>query len=326
MVGIWNPPSWAVDHQRPLPKGQKLHNGKMQAIADSIADWLEFLKSQYGVEVELFSFNEPDYGVEVHHSPEEHAVVNKVLGSTFARRGLITRMLLGDTGACTVASTSMVEPTLADPSIAPYLGGIAFHTYHGITRPDLEAWAARAQRANLPLMVTESGGDSAAHRYPLIFTTPWFEHMEADDNLRIASICQPDTIMPWQLNADYSPLAGGGIYGDHGPLRPTLRFWMLQQLGILRPGAFWLPAQSSSSTVTVAALGHKARGQYAIHMTNNGASRLVTIQGIPDGIRTMDILVSDSNRGLEKVATKGVVNGSITLMLESMTFTSAVAK
>jgi hypothetical protein len=326
IIAIWNPPSWAVDQARKLPKGVKLRADKMQEIADSIANWIEFIKKYHGVEVALFSFNEPDYGVEVHHSPEEHAVVNKVIGSTFAARGLVTKMMIGDTGACTVASSKMVDPTLADPSIAPYIGAIAFHTYHGVTQPDLEAWAEKAKRSNLPLLVTETGPDSAAHRYPLIFTTPWFAQLEIDDYLRICATCQPNTLMPWQLNADYSPIAGGGIYGDHGPLRPAQRFWSLKQLGSLCPGSFWLPLSIDRPGISGAALGDLSRGQYALHFTNNGASRTTTVSGIPASVKTMKVYVTDANRGMQLMAEKGVVDGKVSFLLEAQTFTSLISE
>jgi hypothetical protein len=325
ILSIWKPPSWAVDHTRPIPKGVKLDDRKLQQSADSIANYLVFLKQHYGIEVALFSFNETDYGVEVHQSPEEHALANKVIGATFAQRGLATKMLLGDTGAGTKGANRMVGPTVADRSISPYLGAISFHNYHGLTPDDLQAWAASARETNLPLLADEGGPDSAAHRYPLIWITPWFAQLEIDQYVRIGAACQPLSILPWQLNADYSLLAGGGIYGDQGPLRPTQRFWSLKQLGAVS-GGFWLPVAADRPNISCAAVGDIARGQYAVHLTNNGASRPATLSGLPAGVKKLTVYVTDQARGMQLMAVKGVVDGKVSFLLEGQTFTSLIAE
>ena len=325
ILSVWVPPDWAVDHSRKIPKGVKLDEQKLQKIADSVADYLVFLKKNYGVEIALFSFNETDYGVEIQQSPEEHARANKVIGATLASRGLVTKMLLGDTGAGTLEAHKMVGATEADRTLYPFLGAISFHNYHGLTDDDLKAWAETARVINLPLLADEGGADSAAHRYPLIWTTPWFAQLETDQYIRIGAACQPLTLMPWQLNADYSLLAGGGIYGDNGPLRPTQRFWSLKQLGALSR-AFWLPVTADRPNVDCAALGDIARGDYAVHIINNGASRAATLSGIPAGVSKMALYVTDGERGMQLMAVKGVVNGSVSFPLEGQTFTSLISE
>ncbi len=325
ILSVWVPPDWAVDHARKIPKGLKLDPQKLQKSADSIANYLVFLKSNYGVEVALFSFNETDYGVEVHQSPAEHALANKVIGATFAARGLVTKMILGDTGSATLGAHQMVGATEADRSLYPYLGAIAFHNYHGVTEDDLRAWAESARVTNLPVLADEGGADSAAHRYPLVFVTPWFAQFELDQYIRIGAICQPNSILPWQLNADYSLLAGGGIYGDQGPLRPTQRFWSLKQLGTVS-GAFWLPVSADRPNLSCAALGNIARGQYAVHIVNNGASRLASVSGIPGGVKKMRVLVTDAGRGMQLMSVKGVVDGNVNFLLEAQTFTSLISE
>ncbi len=325
ILSTWVPPDWAVDHAQKIPKGVKLDPQKLQKSADSIANYLVFLKKNYGVEVALFSFNETDYGVEVHQSPEEHALANKVIGATFAARGLVTKMLLGDTGAGTTAAHRMVGPTEADRSIYPYLGAISFHNYHGLTDADLKAWADSARATNLPLLADEGGPDSAAHRYPLIWLVPWFAQLEIDQYIRIGAACQPNGVLPWQLNSDYSLLVGGGIYGDQSQLRPTQRFWNLKQLGTLS-GAFWLPVTADRPNIDCAALGDLARGVYAVHVVNNGAGRPATVSGIPAAVKKMHVYVTDAQRGMQLMAIKGVVDGKVNFQLDAQTFTSLVSE
>lgn len=325
ILSVWVPPEWAVDRSIKIPKGVKLDARKLGEIAESIAAYVSFLKRTYGIEPALFSFNETDYGVEVQQSPEEHAAAIRAIGSAFAARGLATKMLLGDTGAGTLAAHRMVGATEADRSLYPYLGAISFHNYHGLTPADLKAWADSARATNLPLLADEGGADSAAHRYPLIWTTPWFAQLEVDQYVRIGAACQPLSVLPWQLNADYSLLSGGGTYGDNGPLRPTQRFWSLKQLGALS-GAFWIPVSADRPNISCAALGDIARGAYAIHITNNGASRQAVVSGLPPSAKKWRIYVTDAQRGMELVTVRGAVDGKFSFLLEAQTFTSLVSE
>jgi hypothetical protein len=323
IVSVWAPPEWAIDRNDPQPpKGVRLNPAKLTQVADSIASYLVFLKQNYGVEPVLFSFNETDYGVEVRQSPEEHALANKTIGGRFHSLGLATKMLLGDTGACTLKSHQIVLPTQNDPAIHPYLGAIAFHTYHGTTLPDLAAWAESARILNLPLLVTECGPDSAAHRYPRIFTVPWFALQEIETYIRIASVCQPNTIMPWQFNANYSLLAGGGIYGDDSPLHTTQRFWNMKQLGTTPPGAFWMPISADRPGITCAAAGDIANDRYAIHMVNNGTSREAIISGIPASVKKMRVCVTNDKREMFITARPSPVDGTLRVVLPPASYVS----
>lgn len=325
IASVWVPPDWAVDHSRRLEKGVALDDAKLGKIADSIADFLVFLKDHYGIEVRLFSFNEPDYGVEVHQSSAEHARANRALGEAFAIHGLVTKLLLGDTGAGTSAANHLVDATVADPGIWRFLGAVSFHSYHGVTADDLKCSLASAKTTNLPLMLTEGGCDSAAHRYPLAWVTPWIAQSEIDEYVRSGSVGQVSTIMPWQLNADYSLLAGGGIYGDNGPLRPTQRFWCLKQLGEV-PDAFWLPLSCDKPDITCAALGDSAGGRYALHLVNNGATRMATVTGLPASVHHVAVYVTDATRGMQLMAVKGVVDGTTHFQLEAQSFTSLISE
>jgi len=72
IVSAWFPPRWA---RSPLPnppgaRGVALDEGKLPRICRSLADYLVYLKEPYGVEAILYSFNEPETGVEVRQTPE----------------------------------------------------------------------------------------------------------------------------------------------------------------------------------------------------------------------------------------------------------------
>lgn len=74
IVSAWHPPRWARSPvpQPPGARGVALDEGKLPRICRSLADYLVFLKEHHSVEAILFSFNEPETGVEVRQTPEEH--------------------------------------------------------------------------------------------------------------------------------------------------------------------------------------------------------------------------------------------------------------
>ncbi len=69
IISAWFPPAWAVNgdmgfrRQPGEPRGNPLNPMKMRSIEKSIGSYLIYLKEKYGVEPELFSFNESDLGI-----------------------------------------------------------------------------------------------------------------------------------------------------------------------------------------------------------------------------------------------------------------------
>ena len=328
IITIWSPPIWATDTARHNRQGLEhdakisLDPRKIDKICESIADYLEYLKSDYELEFPLFSFNEVDYGVMIYHTPEEHAFYTKAIGKYFAARGLITKMLLGDTGAGTIRSNKITLPVVDDPTIHKYVGAIAFHTWHGCTKADCEAWLLSAQKLNVPLLVTEGGPNSAQHRYPQNFLERSFQLSEIDLYLRICRYAQPATIMEWQLTPDYSVLTGGGLYGDKGLLRPTQRFWNLKQLGTTPEGSFGIPLEIDRQNITAAAFADILNGLYTIHIVNNSAAREIIVEGIPDSVRSFDLYVTDSTRGMQRLEKIDVNNGKAKFLADSQAYYS----
>ncbi|MBV5314146.1 MAG: hypothetical protein JZU47_12665 [Prolixibacteraceae bacterium] len=328
IVTVWAPPAWAIDTTRHNRQGLEhdsklsLNSKKIDKMCQSIADYISYLKSDYGIEIPLFSFNEVDYGVMVYHTPEEHAFYTKELGKYFASRGLITKMMLGDTGAGTIRSNKMVIPAVEDPSIHPYIGAVAFHTWHGCTEADCKAWALSAQKLNVPLLVTEGGPNSALHRYPQYFLDNAFQLSEIDLYLRVCKYAQPISILEWQLTPDYSVLTGKGLYGDNGPLRPTQRFWNLKQLGSTPEGSFAIPIEVDKPNITATAFADILNGLYTIHIVNNSATREVTLTGIPEPVKSFNIYVTDATRGMEKVNTVKVTGGKVRFTIDAQAYTS----
>ena len=88
VVSCWFPPQWALAPGQQRGKGGvaalRLDATKQDRIYESMVSYLEFLKEDYGVEADYFSFNESDIGIDVLHTPQEHCDFIKSFGQTLA--------------------------------------------------------------------------------------------------------------------------------------------------------------------------------------------------------------------------------------------------
>ena len=127
------------------------------------------------------------------------------------------------------------------------------------------------------------------------------------------------SILQWQLTSDYSLLWGDGIYGSKGPLHPTQRFWNMKQLASTPADALAIPVQSSKKQVNCAAFGNITRGEYAVHMVNNGADCNAVISGIPAGVTELTVYVTNTTDSMKKSTVK-VQNGQATVHMPAISF------
>jgi hypothetical protein len=332
VVTAWAAPQWAVVGDQgngtgPGANGRwgaPLNLSNLAASYKSIADYLLYLKAEYGVEADLFSFNESDLGINIRQTPQEHADLIKNLGAYFASRGLKTKLLLGDTADAN--SYAFIYPAIQDAAARPYIGAVSFHSWRGWDTPTLQKWAAAATELHLPLLVGEGSIDAQAWGYPGIFEEPTYAVQEISLYMRLLSICQPLSILQWQLTSDYSPLAGGGLFGNHTPLHPTQRFWSLQQLAATPKDVAYLPLTADRPNVTCAALGNPGRGVYALHVVNNGATRPVTVAGLPARVKTLRLYVTDQTRGNKEQPAVKVANGRAQFTLATGSYATLVSQ
>ncbi|GHT20082.1 hypothetical protein AGMMS4957_05930 [Bacteroidia bacterium] len=331
IVSAWFPPAWAIDGKpedyprRGGVQAFRLDPRKAQQVYKSLTDYLLALKTLYGVEAAAFSFNESDIGIDVLHTPEEHAEFIKGLGGYMASKGLSTKMLLGDNSDAT--TYEFILPAMRDPETHPYIAAVSFHSWRGCDDATLEKWAAASRELNVPLLVGEGSTDAAAWVYPQIFKESTFALYEINLYMRIAAICQPQSILQWQLTSDYSLLWGAGVYGSEGALQPTQRFWNLKQLASTPEQAFAFPVSSSKKEVNTAAFGNIARNEYVVHAVNNGAARSAVIKGLPTGKASIKVYVTNQAQGMEEVRTyKSLPDGSLEVQLPAMSFVSVFIK
>jgi len=328
IISTWDPPAWArlEGPRRPGTYGDPLNPAKSDRIAESIAGYLLFLKQQFGIEAALFSFNEPDIGINVLQTPEEHVNMIKILGRKFAAKGLATKLLLADTSNATKEALRLAQAAVNDFEARQYIAAVAFHTWGGCDTESLRGWAEVSRQLNVPLMATETGVDSEAHHNPDLFHELSYQLQQADLYVRLLAICQPLNLLEWQLTADYSVLNGGGVYGWSGELRPTMRFWTLKQIGETPRGSFAIPAVSSHRLVTAAAYADTLNGTYTVHLVNNGAARPAKVSGLPESVKELRVFVTDQNRGLAEQESIPVAAGEASFELPACSFTSVASR
>ena len=328
IVSAWFPPNWAMP-AGPRPRMQggvaawKLDAAKTQQIYKSLADYLVYLKIAYGVEAYAFSFNESDLGINVLHTAEEHATFIKEFGEHLASRGLATKLLLGDNSDAT--TFDFIVPSLNDPATHKYIAAVSFHSWRGCDDETLHRWAGASRQLNVPLIIGEGSTDAAAHTYPQVFAEPTFALYEINLYTRIAAICQPLTILQWQLTSDYSILWGDGIYGSTGELRPTQRFWNLKQLASTPENSFSLPYTCDKEEVNCAAFGNISRSEYAIHLVNNGGVRPALIKGLP-ALAELKAYATNSSMSMKEIKAARNNDGSISVDLPPAGFVSIFIK
>lgn len=325
IVSCWFPPQWALApgqrRQRGGVAALRLDATKQDSIYRSMISYLEFLKSDYGVEADYFSFNESDLGIDVLHTPQEHCDFIKTFGAALAARHLPTKLLLGDNSDAT--TLGFLLPALQDEEAHKYIGAVSFHSWRGCDDATLRSWSEAARSINVPLIVGEGSTDAAAWRYPAIFKEATFALYEINLYTRLCAICQPLSILQWQLTADYSLLQGNGLLDDDGPLRPTQRFYNLQQLALTPADAFAVPLTADKEGVNTAAFYNRSRGCGALHIVNNGAACQGEIVGLPTTTATADVYVTNARQSAVKT-TVAVAHGAASIALPAESFVTVL--
>ena len=265
-----------------------------------------YAKSEYGVEPDLFSFNESNIGIYVGLTPESHAEAIRRIGAYFQKLGLKTKMLLGDAASPRDTHTFVLEAA-NDPEALPYIGAVAFHSWGGGTPEQYAAWGDLAEWLHLPLLVTEMGVDAAAY-----YTRSWDSY---DYGLREARMAQelliyarPQGAQFWQFTNDYA-LAREGA---NGAVEPTPRFWLMKHFTDLTPASSDALA-ATADQVDVLATAFRKGGAYAVHILNLGGARDALLTGLPPG--DWQAVETTEDAGFQPAAAPHAEGGTVTLRL-----------
>ncbi len=248
---------------------------KWDELLDLLGSYLLYARREYGVEPDLFSFNEANIGVYVGLTPETHAETIKRIGAYFHKLGLKTKMLLGDaTGPRD--THKFVLDAAADPEAMQYVGAVAFHSWGGGTPEQYAAWGDVGEWLKLPLLVTELGVDAAAY-----YTRSWDSYQyglrEARMTQELLLYARPQGTQFWQFTNDYA-LARAR---PDGTVEPSARFWLMKHFTDLTPQkSEALETASDQRSVLLTAFRNGNR--YALHILNLAAGREASLEGVPD--------------------------------------------
>jgi len=281
ILSIWRIPERMYENAN--KENHYMHGRHMAAdqwpeLLDLIGSYLLHLKNEYGVEPELFSFNEPDLGVSVGWTDTGHRDAIKKIGAHLESLGLKTRMLLGD---CANPNDShrYCMPTAADPEAMKYVGAISFHSWWGATPEQYQAWSDMARWLQLPLIVGEAGLDPGSYRNRC-YDSYDYGLEEAQLNLEILRYAQPQISLYWEFTSDYALCRT-----IEGEAVPTGRFWLMKHWTNLTPkNSAVLATTSDQEDVFIAAF--KKEEQEVIHILNHGPERVATITGLGDATWT----------------------------------------
>jgi hypothetical protein len=273
----WLPERFYTDpYEKPRSAHFRVINPeKWDELLDLLGSYLLYARREYGVEPDLFSFNESDIGINVGLTPESHAQAIKRIGAYFQKLGLKTKMLLGDAGSPRDTYRFVLEAA-SDPNAFPFIGAVGFHSWGGGTPEQYAAWGDVAEWLGLPLLVTEMGVDASAY-YTRSFDSYEYGLREARMAQELLSYARPQGAQFWQFTDDYALARAAG----DGTVEPTARFWLMKHFTDLTPpSSDALTAASDQPAVLVTAF--RNHRDYTVHILNLGAAGEAVIGGLPD--------------------------------------------
>ena len=306
VISIWQLPEEMYSDPGPKMErrsGRHIAADQWDALLNSIGEYLQYGKLTYGVEPDLFSFNEANIGIDVLLTPEEHRDAIKRIGSHLAALGLKTKMLLADaTGPRGTHEYALAAAN--DPEAMKYVAAIGFHSWGGASAEQYRAWGDLAEWLNLPLLVAELGLDAQAYRGRM-YDSYYYGIQEVKMYQELLLHARPQAAIYWEYTADYSTLRLNGE--QHAP---THRFWFLKHFSDLTPAdAYALGTESDNPRVLFTAF-EKDR-QYVLHVANFGSGRTVNIAGIPESVRTLRPVRTSELDEFKELPAMAVADGKV---------------
>ncbi len=318
VISIWHLPRWLyADPDKPRSSRQTVPTDKWDELLECIGSYLVHAKERYGVEPDLFSFNEANIGVYVYLSAEEHREAIKSIGAHLAKLGLKTKMLLADATGPRGTHT-YAFPAAEDPEAMQYVTAVGFHSWGGAGEEEYGAWGDLAERLNLPLLVTELGVDAGAWR-TRAYDSFLYAVQEARMYQELLLYARPQGTMQWEFTADYSIVAVGKTPQGEETLTPTVRYSFVRHFCNLTPyHSEALATTSDNDKVLVTAFRGQGgeRDKLTVHVLNTGAAREATLTGLPDDIESLRAVVTGETDWFVDLEPVAVTGGAASLSLE----------
>ncbi len=310
IISVWRVPERFYTDPNTRPPGsfgRKIAGERWDELLELFGSYLHYLKKNYGAEPDLFSFNEPDLGVDIGFSPEAHRDMTRRIGAYLRREGFKTRMLLGDT-ANPRDSHRYVLATAADPEAMKYVGALSFHSWNNGSAEQYAAWHDVARWLQLPLLVAEQGLDPGSWRNRN-YDSFDYGLRELEQIQHLLRHAQPQSSLYWQYTQDYGLVR---VAAD-GKVEPTGRFWLMKQMVNLTPfDSRGVAGASDQPDVLVSAF--RSARQTVVHVLNMGPARKAVLTGLPGKVEAW---LTTETQGMQREA--GVDPTSLTLQPRSLT-------
>jgi hypothetical protein len=310
VASVWRLPEWMLgdrDAKGPNDQRRRIDPAMFDEVIESLTAYMLYARDFYGVEPDLFSFNEPDLGIRILLTPGEHRDAIKRIGAHFDAMAIHTRMLLGDTSHARGTHT-YVMPAAEDPEALQYCGAISFHSWNGATPEQYQAWADLAKRLQLPLLVAELGADPSAWQ-GRAYDSYWYGIGELQLYQELLTHARPQGTMYWEFTADYSLVR---LEGDE--IVPTGRFWLTKQLANLTP-PMSTALETTSDHGKVMLTAFRAGDVFTIHIANLSAARNAVITGLPAGVESWRGVLTTEDAGFVELDSLIARDGGLSLAL-----------
>jgi hypothetical protein len=256
--------------------GRVLDPSQYSACIDSVAQFLVTARDKYGVSVDYFSFNEPNYGVNFLFTPQTMDAFIRQAGPRFEALGLKTRFLVGDTtGGLPVVDYA--TPLLQDPQIAQYLGPISFHCWDALggPEPDYSAIAALGKNFHKPIICAEGGYDAGLWQQPNMWNS-WENGLKtALAYAKTFRLTGASVLDYWTYENNY-PL----VSADGKTEYPIFKVMKQMQVVFPKGGNIVATHYNSDDLEAVASTGPEP-GDFAVLLVNPIGTGQITITGLP---------------------------------------------
>jgi O-glycosyl hydrolase len=296
-------------------------------LAECVVSYLVYGKQHFGVEPDYYSFNEPDYGVYLRETADEHRDLIKLLGERFQAAGLKTKLLLADVASVTTPA-SYAQPTVDDAAAYSRVGALSVHSWAGDDYTDwitgMRNWSQFASNFGLPFLVTEVGADASAWHFPWLLNEFAYAMDDLRNYLMVLRHGQPRSGLLWELTNDY-----GTVYSSGGQILPTKRFWMVKHLADFSPpGGSYLDLETECADLLGVGFAKRARNHSTItlHIGNFGPAREATIVGLSSRLEQLAVLRTSESESLQGVGMVRVERGAALLQLGPQSLTTLVGR
>ena len=339
--------AWADNFPAWLMEGSSIKKGMEAEFVECVTSYMVYARKK-GVEFDLFAFKNAYKGYPG-FSEEAYPKMLKALGMRFEKSGLKTKLMFCD------AQHSYILRNYAklanDMGLRKVLGGVGFEFAGPLDAqmPAYRLWSDLAEHMGLPFIATAYGRSyctsptylfeevriqqqlvrelkvSAALLSNFIANT-----RSLKDNLTFARnvFPAPDHARAhpgWQYHSRYRkgvPILDLATWTyEEDEVLTGLRYQFVRQFCELTPEGHVFETESDHPHVMVS--GFSGRGkELTLHISNAGAARMADIDGLPAGIKSLNVVRSGSGEGYHSAGAVRPSRGKATIELPAWSLVS----